>query len=161
MKRLILFRHAKAEKRSSEIDDFERRLTKKGNKNAKEVSEYVGKILKKVDLIVTSPAVRAKETAEIFSKYSNSKAKLFEEELLYGGEVEEIIERLSEILKGYNNVVIVGHNPTLEELLQKLTGNDTHLRKAGAVCIEGDSFDDILSGKGKIKWMVDPKSLEF
>jgi len=159
MKNLILVRHAKAEKRSAEIDDFERKLTKVGKNDSKDVAEYVVKILKKVDLIITSPALRAKETAEIFAKTFKSNPKVIEEETLYGGEVEEIIEKISDIAKGYNNVMIFGHNPTFDELAKKLTGDDLHLRKAGVLCIGGESFDDILSEKGKLKWMIDPKSL--
>jgi phosphohistidine phosphatase len=159
MKNLILVRHAKAKKRSPEMDDFERKLTKVGKNDSREVAEYVTKILNKIDLLITSPALRAKETAEIFAKSFKSKPKILEEGLLYEGEVEEIIERISNITKGYNNVMIFGHNPTFDELAKKLTGDDMHLRKAGAICIEGESFDDILSGKGKLKWMVDPKSL--
>jgi len=159
MKNLIIVRHAKAEKRSVEIDDIERKLTKVGKSDAKEVAEYVTKAANKVDLLITSPALRAKETAEIFTKSFESKPKIVEEELLYEGEVEEIIEKISNITKGYNNVIMFGHNPTFDELAKKLTGDDLHLRKAGVICIEGESFDDILSGKGKLKWMVDPKSL--
>ncbi|WP_169999594.1 phosphohistidine phosphatase SixA [Petrotoga halophila] len=159
MKNLILVRHAKAEKRSPEIDDFERKLTKVGKNDSKEVAEYVAKAENKVDLLITSPALRAKETAEIFAKSFESKPKIVEEELLYEGDVEEIIEKISNITKGYKNVIIFGHNPTFDELAKKLTGDDLHLRKAGVICIEGESFDDILSGKGKLKWMVDPKSL--
>ncbi|WP_103927275.1 histidine phosphatase family protein [Petrotoga sp. SL27] len=159
MKNLILVRHAKAEKRSAEIDDFERKLTKVGRNDSKEVAEYVAKLLNKVELMITSPALRAKETAEIFAKSFKSKPEILEEELLYEGEVEEIIEKISNITKGYNNVMIFGHNPTFDELAKKLTGDDLHLRKAGVICIEGESFDDILSGKGKLKWMVDPKSI--
>lgn len=159
MKNLIIVRHAKAEKRSVEIDDIERKLTKVGKSDAKEVAEYVTKAANKVDLLITSPALRAKETAEIFAKSFKSKPKVIEEELLYAGEVEEIIEKISNITKGYNNVMIFGHNPTFDELAKRLTGDDLHLRKAGVICIEGESFDDILSGKGKLKWMVDPKSL--
>lgn len=159
MKNLLLVRHAKAEKRSAEIDDFERKLTKVGRNDSKEVAEYVAKLLNNVDLLVTSPALRAKETAEIFAKSFKSKPKITEEEILYEGEVEEIIEKIPNIIKGYNNVIIFGHNPTFDELAKKLTGDDLHLRKAGVICIEGESFDDILSGKGKLKWMVDPKSI--
>ncbi|TDX13194.1 SixA phosphatase family protein [Petrotoga sibirica] len=159
MKNLILVRHAKAEKRSAEIDDFERKLTKVGRNDSKEVAEYVAKLLNKVELMITSPALRAKETAEIFEKSFKSKPEILEEELLYEGEVEEIIEKISNITKGYNNVMIFGHNPTFDELAKKLTGDDLHLRKAGVICIVGESFDDILSGKGKLKWMVDPKSI--
>lgn len=159
MKNLILVRHAKAEKRSAEIDDYERKLTKVGRNDSKEVAEYVAKLLNNVDLLVTSPALRAKETAEIFAKSFKSKPKITEEEILYEGEVEEISEKIPNIIKGYNNVIIFGHNPTFDELAKKLTGDDLHLRKAGVICIEGESFDDILSGKGKLKWMVDPKSI--
>lgn len=161
IKSLILVRHSKAEKRSYDVNDFDRKLTKKGKKDSKEIADYVDKMMKKVDLIITSPAIRAKETAEIFSKSFKSKVKIMEEDLLYEGNTEEIIEKLSELLKGYYNVMIFGHNPTFDELAKKLTGDDLHLRKTGVICIEGETFEDILSGKGKLKWMVDPKSIEL
>lgn len=117
MKDLILLRHAKSSWDTPGLNDFDRPLNKKGLKNV----PLIGSILKnkygiKPDLIISSPALRAKQTTEIISQeleYPLEKIKYTQR--LYSASFTEILSVLHSINEEYNCVILVGHNPALTE----------------------------------------------
>ncbi|MGH7022824.1 MAG: SixA phosphatase family protein [Caulobacteraceae bacterium] len=115
MRRLILFRHAKTEARSPAGDDFSRRLTERGRIEA----ELMGRVLKDAgyspDLVLVSPAARARETwdgvAERFVK-----ARVEPRQGLYDATPEEIAGEIARGTEDAGTVMVIGHNPGLQEL---------------------------------------------
>ena len=121
---LILWRHADAEEGSP---DLARRLTKKGRKQAERVAEWLEEHLPKDYVLISSPAVRARETAEALSKPSIVEA------LAPGATVREILEAAG-WPGGDGTVILVGHQPDFGRAIAYLVcrrETDWTLKKGG------------------------------
>jgi phosphohistidine phosphatase len=121
MKTLLLMRHAKSSWKDSELKDFDRPLNKKGKKTAPLMGHMIADQELVPDRIICSPAVRARQTAEAFVKTSGYKGEIEFNEGYYMGEPNSYIEPLAKLPDEVERVLIVGHNPGLEALLQLLT----------------------------------------
>jgi len=117
---LSLLRHAEAE--SSSTADFSRCLTAKGIRQAKRVGEFLAERDLMPNLILTSPVLRAKETAHIVWEKLGRSADLSEVSwLACGMEPETGIEELAAYVK-FDSVMIVGHEPDFSSLIARLIG---------------------------------------
>jgi len=127
-KTLFLLRHAKAITGELLAPDQDRPLTERG---LKEVNKLGGKLHKKdihLDLIITSPAVRAITTAQIIANSLDMKRTNFLiDPLVYGAEIAALLKLISGISKRYDDVMIVGHNPSLTDLASHLAGESIAL----------------------------------
>ncbi len=134
MKTLLLMRHAKSNWKK-ELTDIERPLSPRGEKDA----PAMGRLLKKKglvpDLILTSPAVRARLTAEEVAKKSHYEKDILCIDKLYMAEAPEVIGALTSLPDEVNCVLLIGHNPGLEYTLQLLTGKIQSLPTATIACI--------------------------
>ena len=121
MSKLIIIRHAKSDW-SGNVNDLERGLNKRGFNSCKIISRELKKRIDKPDLFLISPALRAKLTYEnIFLDWDNKDNFLFIEKDLYYASTEQIKKKLTTIVNGFRNVVIIGHNPILNSLIYQLT----------------------------------------
>lgn len=117
MKTLYLVRHAKSYWGDQSTPDFDRPLNQRGKKDA----PFMGNILNdkkiKPDLIIASPAKRAKKTAvAIANKISYPEKKIIFNEELYEASFNTILIVLKKLDEKYNSVMIFGHNPGLTQL---------------------------------------------
>jgi phosphohistidine phosphatase len=121
MKRLTLLRHAKTEAAHSGQDDWDRELEPRGQKDAPEMARRLRERKLKPDLIVTSPAVRALATANIFAHELHIPAtKLVQDERLYLASPKVILEVVRELGGAVAHLMIVGHNPGLTEFADRI-----------------------------------------
>jgi phosphohistidine phosphatase len=122
MKTLLILRHAKSSWKFPDLSDHDRPLNRRGKRDA----PRMGKILKErglvPDLVISSTATRAKDTAEAVAKYSGYKGKRIRFKPLYAAEPGAYLAVLRELTDNYQRVLIVGHNPGVEELIELLTG---------------------------------------
>jgi phosphohistidine phosphatase len=153
MKTLLLMRHAKSSWKQKDLQDIERPLNHRGEKDAPEM----GKLLKKKDLvpdlILSSTAVRARMTAEAVSKKSSYDKEIVYIEKLYLAEVPAIIEVLKEQADGLGIILLIGHNPGLESALQILTSKIESLPTASIanISLPIDRWGEIKADtKGKL-----------
>ena len=162
MKTLLLLRHAKSSKDIVGIRDFDRPLNERGVEDASLIGRYARKQKITADLVISSPAKRARETAELFIKSSGLKVELQFDERIYEASVYRLIEVASEIPEPNGSVILVGHNPGFEELFSALTGDEPRLPTAALACIELgiDSWDKLKGHRGDLKWVVTPKQLK-
>lgn len=134
-KTLLLLRHGKSSWKDKSLPDFKRPLKKRGE----EASEAIGKILKNKkllpDVILTSPAKRAKSTAEIAAKEAGISKRVQEVDALYMAEVRDIFEALRQLEGNPDLVMVVGHNPGLEAALQVLSGHIESLPTGAMACL--------------------------
>ena len=126
MKKLYLIRHAKSSWKNPGLEDFERPLNKRGLKDA----ERMGKVLKKAslrpDVVITSPARRAQETAEIIiDKIGFPVERVVLEEEVYDATTYELMEIINKLDDGLDTVVLFGHNPGMTNLANLL--NDVEI----------------------------------
>jgi phosphohistidine phosphatase len=121
-KTLLILRHAKSSWKNEKLKDFDRPLKHRGEEAAK----VIGKVLVVAELvpqvILSSPAQRAKQTAELVVAESKFKGELKFVDSFYMGEPENYIKALKELPDEIERVMVVGHNPGLEALLQLLDG---------------------------------------
>ncbi|MDB5444876.1 MAG: sixA [Phenylobacterium sp.] len=119
MDRLILFRHAKAETDAPSGDDFDRPLAARGRREAHEMAEQLAALGFRPGLAVVSPALRTRETWEALNEALPGGAVRFERELYNAdaGAIRKLAERAGE---GQGTVIVVGHNPGLQELALRL-----------------------------------------
>lgn len=161
MKTLYLLRHAKSSWDDPGLKDFDRPLNKRGLKAAPKVGAYILKEKIRPDLVLSSPAHRAKQTAHIVCEAAGLSALVNFDERIY----EASIQRLFEIVAGFeesvNSAMMVGHNPGFEELLAALTGESQRMPTAALACIELKikKWSDLTGGNGKLKWLVKAKDL--
>lgn len=158
--KLYLVRHATATERVGGAirTDAERPLIDEGRKEALSVAMALRKMGVKSDLFVTSPLVRARQTAEIFSEVLHGKDKLeFSESLAPGGLVSDLYKELSH-MKRVNDVFLFGHMPDMTRLAQTLlwaSELEMPFKKAGVCRI--DVSDLPPTSPGTLKWFITPK----
>ena len=121
MKELIIVRHAKSSWKNSGLDDRERPLNKRGERDAPEMGARLATRKDRPDLIVSSPAVRALETARIIAKKLGYVCKkIVVKERLYGASAADLLD----VIRNADDVVVTlmlfGHNPGLTELANHL-----------------------------------------
>lgn len=163
-KTLMLLRHAKSSWKDKQLKDFDRPLKKKGE----ETAELIGKILAHdellPDIVFCSPAKRAKETVEIVNKHAGYKGSTQYIDALYMGEPSDYIQALRELPDQVNSVMVVGHNPGLEALLQLLEGK-VNVLSTGALAtldLELTHWIDLNpSTVGKLTKFWDPDEMDL
>lgn len=160
MKQLFFFRNAKAIKLSIGIADIERKLSLKGNKDAKIMAHRLRIWGYNPELIIASPANRALETARILAneiKYPAS--KIVQEPLLYSDNEKKVRNLLKTVEDKYHSILIVGHNPLLEEMIGYFTGKpEIKLTTSSCCCVEfkANSWKKISKASGEVKLLDFP-----
>jgi phosphohistidine phosphatase len=122
MKTVLLLRHAKSSWNHPELNDRERPLNKRGKRQAPEMGKLIYTENLTPDLILSSPARRACKTAEAVAKNCGYDGEIDQIDDFYPGEPVDYLRVLSELPDGARRVMVVGHNPGLEEFLRVLIG---------------------------------------
>ena len=158
MKTLFLLRHAKSDWGDSSLRDFDRPLAARGERDAPRIGKALRKRGPLPELIVSSPAARAKATIEAVARAAKLDLDIQFEEVVYGGSTPELIRTLSAVT---SCVLLVGHNPGFEDLVSRLSGAHERMPTAALACIEFeiDHWVDVDDGLGKLKWLMTPKQL--
>ena len=139
---LILLRHAKSSWDDPGLDDFDRPLAKRGRKAAPEVGSALARMGLRPDLVLCSTAVRTRQTLEIVLGELGSPApRVIFDERLYMATSDRLIKRLHAVVTDEtgalpHTVMMVGHNPGLEQLEYTLTGQLRPMPTAGLVVLE-------------------------
>jgi phosphohistidine phosphatase len=162
MKTLLLLRHAKSSKDDPALEDFDRPLNKRGKEDAKTIGKYISKKKLRPDLVISSPANRARQTTELVLKAADLKIDPQFDERIYEASAQQLLKVVSEIEEDASAVMLVGHNPGFEELFEVLTGETTRLPTASLACIElaVDKWKQVRPEIGKLKWLISPKKLK-
>ena len=157
--KLYLVRHAIAEDLADHEDDSLRPLTEKGREKMKRIAVALNEIGVQPDLIVSSPYVRASQTASVLAKSLN-----YKEELLYSDFLVPMAEpndMIGEINEKYSvdELMLVGHEPNLSSLASVLLAGSPDLsinfKKGGVCCL---SVDDLhYDRKATLEWLITPK----
>jgi phosphohistidine phosphatase len=114
LRRLIVMRHSKTE--AYNTDDRSRRLTDRGVRDAIDAGEWLASQQLVPDEVLVSPAVRAQQTAEQVLEAAGSTTDVTVLDDLYGADADEVIDLIHEVDGEPATVLVVGHNPTMEEL---------------------------------------------
>ncbi|WP_231390081.1 SixA phosphatase family protein [Sphingobacterium pedocola] len=150
-KSLYIARHAKAEEHSLSKRDFNRDLIGKGKERARSIATELADFvtLNEKTLVISSPANRAIQTAEIFSNVLGYPAEKIQKEInIYEAYHLDILQVINKITDYYNSVLIFGHNPGLSDLTNYLCNSDIDLLTANVAIIELDKDIDFASASG-------------
>ncbi len=157
MKTVFLVRHAKSSWGDPSQPDLLRPLNKRGLHDAPVMGKHLAKLGVQPDLIVSSPAARAIATAQLLAPWLGyPPGKVLTDDRLYGTTADEIQTVLSEMDSRKECVMLIGHNPMLDELVDRFTsGKVTHLPTCGVVSLEFTA-----SGWSEIS-LVKPNRVKF
>jgi phosphohistidine phosphatase len=111
-------------------------------------------------VLICSPAVRTRETAELVLKSSKLRVEERWDERIYEASLRDLLQVVSEIPDDKKVVILIGHNPGFEELLAFLTGESLRMPTAALAKIKLEvSWKDVEAKSGKLDWFVTPKAL--
>ena len=163
MKLLTLIRHGKSSWDDYSLSDHERPLLLVGKNRTHKVAEYLKKKKFKVDMIISSTAVRAYETSKIVSEVIGfDSEKIVKSKTLYHASEHDIYNELFAIPNEINSVLLFGHNPTFTDFVNIFLDKEIYnLPTSGLVSIifKTNSWEDIVSAKHKVNFSVTPKEL--
>ena len=164
MKTLILVRHAKSAWPDVSVPDYERPLEIQGVEDSNQMGKYLKTKMAPPDYIITSGATRTLETAQIIS------TKLFKQpiilninKLIYGASINEMKNIIKNFNQKYKNIMIVGHNPTMTLLINKISNvNIDHVPELGTAIINYNinHWADFKS-PGKLIEFIYPEKLKL
>lgn len=162
MKTLLLMRHGKSSWKDDNLSDHERPLKKRGRRDTKRIAEEIDKNDLYPHIILSSSAVRAKETAEILMDALDFENHIIFTDQLYMAEPEDFIDILSQLSDDYDTVLVIGHNPGMEAFIQIIEGDIECLPTAGLghLVLALDSWQDInLDTMGDLVGLWKPREL--
>jgi phosphohistidine phosphatase len=163
MRTLYLLRHAKSSWKDETLSDFDRPLKGRGRRAAEQMGQVLAEEKLKSPLVVSSPAVRARETTELVLESAGLKIKPRFEERIYEADVRTLLVVVQSISDSSDTAIMVGHNPGFENLLSYLTGDNRHMPTCALAKIEFDtaSWSEVSEEEtGRLEMFVTPKGLE-
>ncbi len=160
MKTVLILRHAKSDWSEAGQDDFDRSLAKRGREDAPRMGEVLARSNHAPDMILSSPAQRARQTTELVAQACGYGGSIRWEDSFYEGGSSDLIAALRGLPGAVERPLLVGHNPILEETVVALcSGYALKIPTAGLVCLvfDLDSWAEIEPGDGVLLWFLIPK----
>src|SRR5262249_36001150 len=144
-------------------NDAERPLTPKGERKVSRVVDAMKELKLSFDLILSSPYVRACQTAEIVAQEFGRKKLAISDSLTPHGSLREVVRALNHRHEKLENVLLVGHEPQLSWMISALiSGNSSFpvIMKKGGLCKL--SVDSLKAGRcAALEWLLTPKQMEL
>ncbi|MCF6206039.1 MAG: histidine phosphatase family protein [Sulfurovum sp.] len=155
MKTLYLLRHAKSSWKDMSLSDFDRPLNKRGKRDAPFMAQTLKEMGERPDIIISSPAKRAKKTAKIFAKTLGVPLKL--DERLYEAHPSDFHTVINEAFATHNNIMLVSHNPGLTMFNDEISDKPIwNIPTTGLVAVD---FKQAHT-KGKQRFFIFPKQFQ-
>ena len=166
MKEILLLRHAKSSWDHPGLDDFDRPLAERGQKDAPRMGKYLRAAGFKPDHVVSSPAQRAKETVELVLAGAQCDLDILNwDQDFYFGSPQDYLSAIQEASDKFDRIMLAGHNPLMETVAGGLScgseGGSFRMPTAAIVCLESyaNRWQQIDWGSCQVKWMMIPKVL--
>jgi len=162
MKTLLILRHAKSSRDDVSLPDHDRPLSKRGLRDAPRIGHLLCEERLVPDLILASTAVRALQTATFVAQASRYDRELRTLPELYLAEAAVYLSIVRRLDETHGRVMVVGHNPGIEELVLALTGRAESMPTAALAHIRfpADRWADVaLAGPGELVNLWRPKQL--
>ncbi|HYG09156.1 MAG TPA: histidine phosphatase family protein [Pyrinomonadaceae bacterium] len=161
MKTLLLLRHARTGQFSPTGRDFDRPLVEQGRADALLAGQLLRRRQLTPDSVICSPALRARQTAAAVSEAAQLAVQPLFHERIYEAGTEQLIEVVAEAGGRAGVLLVVGHNPGLQELLERLTGERAAMSPATLVRIDLDieAWDELPgAGAGRLVFALAPQA---
>jgi len=164
MKKLIIIRHCKSSWSDLSLNDFDRPLNNRGVQDGNLMSKELSKKIDNVDLLISSSSKRTRLTADFFIESIKINKISFIDDL-YHSSSENIINKLKKISNTHESIMLIGHNPGLTDLVNKLTSiNLYNLPTCGVAIVNLNikNWDLIKNfSENDLEWMKFPKQLKL
>lgn len=165
---LWLMRHAKSDWSEAGLDDFQRPLNKRGHKDAGRMGRWVAGQYGQPDLLLSSAAQRARQTSELFAEGADlsNRAIVYRDEL-YLASAQEMLTQLQSLSGDLQRVMLVAHNPGMDELLRLLAAEEPTPNESGKLMTTASfarllvpcCWDTLQPHSGELDRLVRPKEL--
>jgi phosphohistidine phosphatase len=171
MRRLLLLRHAKAEKSEPGTKDFARVLIDRGRKDAAKIGAYMATHALVPDRVILSPAARTQETWKYAAAAFHPAPAAMSVEKVYDATPHTILAVIKDAPASAHTLMVIGHNPGLYELaLMLIASGDVDARErlreklptSGLLIIDFafDNWNKLHPQSGRLERFISPKSLE-
>ncbi len=167
MKQILLLRHAKSSWEHEGLQDFDRPLASRGLRDAPAMGYFIRKTAHKPDMIVSSPAQRAKETTELVLEGMKGSTEIIHwNKDMYFGSMKNYLEAIQQADKWVERIMLVGHNPTIENTAAALSGSERsgsiRMPTAALVCLNtyAAEWKQVNWATCQLVWMMIPKVLK-
>lgn len=169
-KTLCLLRHAKSSWADPALDDFDRPLNQRGRASIVPLGLYIDEKKLRPDGILCSSSQRTRETLGLLLPWLRGDAAVRIERGLYLADADELLLRIRQVEDGVSCLLVVGHNPGLEDLAGRLAGRgdvfaSTAMQEkfptAALAVLDFDAphWADIGPGTGELRAFITPKLL--
>lgn len=163
MKNLYLVRHAKSSWDHPALGDFDRPLNHRGKRDAVGMGKYLFRKSVMPDIIVTSPASRARLTALLLaSEVQNLSLGMMEERRIYAATLSTLVHLIQSWDHGWEKVMLVGHNPSVSDLSTWLIGGEVgHVPTCTVmeISLRVPNWVAIASGCGNLAFKWTPRDV--
>lgn len=159
MKTLLILRHAKSSWDDAILSDFERPLNARGLRAA----PFMGALMRRRELIpdtiLSSPAMRARHTAELVQHAGAFDAEITFIDDIYEASPGNLRHAVAAIDDEFTTALLVGHNPGIEGFIRYLTGKLEPMPTAALAVVELqiNSWNEIDDGSGELKAVIRPR----
>jgi phosphohistidine phosphatase len=164
---LLLLRHAKSSWADPALADVDRPLTPRGEKAARSIARYLLEKRVKPELVLCSPSRRTRQTFEAIEPSLGRDVRVEYERELYGASADELLGRLRDVPPGIATLLVLGHNPGLQDLAVSLAGRGAGIDRlrekfptaAIATLAVEDEWADLEPGDAELVDYVVPREL--
>lgn len=159
MKKLLILRHAKSSWADPDLADFDRPLNERGMLAAPFMGSLMSAEGLVPELIVSSPAERAKHTAELAKAGGAMDAEILFEDRIYEASPQTLMQVAREVQSSIGSIMIVGHNPGIEGFIRLLTGAPEAMPTSALaeIDLEINDWSEIAPGSGDLIRIIRPK----
>ena len=161
MKTLLLLRHGKAEEATAGQADVDRTLNELGRNQARAIGRFIKDRDLQLDLVLCSPAKRAKETAQWLLAAAALSPEVRYEPQMYEASSIQLFDLILHLDAGLGSVLLIGHNPGFEDVLHLITDRVSALSTCtlARIEIDADGWSDLAEVTGKLDWVVRSEDL--
>jgi phosphohistidine phosphatase len=159
MKTLFILRHAKSSWDNPDLADFDRPLNNRGLNAARFIGELIYRRNLQPQIIVSSPAKRAKQTAVLVKEVAEIPRPIQYDERIYEASPLSLFNLIREFDDKWKSVLLVGHNPGIENLLRMTTG-ETHSMPTAALSkinLIIESWSELEANSNELEFLIRPK----
>lgn len=163
MKSIIFFRHGKSDWDASFGSDHERPINTRGKRDSAVMGRFLADADHIPDRIITSSAVRARETLErAMAGGEWGDVSTFITEELYDATPDDVLAVIRRQEDGWSRLLLVGHEPTWSQMIGRFIGTaavKVSTATMSRIDFHAPKWEDVAFGRGTLRWFVSPKIL--
>jgi phosphohistidine phosphatase len=170
VKRLYLMRHAKSSWDDPRLSDRDRPLAPRGRRAAARIGRHLAGAGIEPEEVLCSTAKRARETLEAVLPFLDRRVAVHFEDDIYGADSSELLQRLREVSPAVGSVMLIGHNPSIQELALTLADEDDSRAARVAekfptaglavLTLPSDEWSGLSPGQAQLERFLIPRDLD-